>query len=171
MPAEERAQPSTGVEQACEEARIVRLVLEGLEPCLAERIVVGDMRPTEALVDAERCQELRKRVALHGGAAVGVHDKARLDAMASGSLGEELGRQVLALLRRDHPADNVPAEQIDDHVNVQEDALLERGQLGDVPGPYLVGRCRGERGFDVRVWKTLIPALFRARDRKCGWTR
>jgi len=95
-----------------------------------------------------------------------VHDEARLDAVAGGSLGEKLGRQVLAFLRRDQPADNVPAEQIDDHVDVQEDALLERGQLGDVPGPYLVGRSRGERGFDVGMRKPLIPALFRLSERR-----
>jgi hypothetical protein len=89
------------VEQAREEAGIVGLVLEGLEPRLAERVVVGDVRAAEALVDAERGQELRQRVALHGRAAVGVHDEARLDAVASGSLGEKLGRKVLALLHRD----------------------------------------------------------------------
>ena len=43
---------------------------------------------------------------------------------------------------------------------MQEDAFLPRGELGDVPGPHLVGPCCGERGLHVRVCKPLISALF-----------
>jgi hypothetical protein len=57
------------------------------------------MRPAETLVDAEGCQYLSQRVALHGGAAVGVHHEAGLDAVAGSGFGEKLGRQMLALLR------------------------------------------------------------------------
>ena len=67
VPAEECAQPSTGVEQAREEARIVGLVLEGLEPCLAERVSVGK----------------RSRLIYEGSAAVAVASASRRGVFAA----------------------------------------------------------------------------------------
>ncbi len=95
VPAEEELEPATRVQHAREDARVVGLVLERLELRLAEGVVVGHVGSTEAMVDAERGQQLRQRVALHRGAAVGVHDEAGLDAVAGDGLGEELGRRCL----------------------------------------------------------------------------
>jgi hypothetical protein len=47
---------------------------------------------------------------------------------------------VLAL--RDHPRDDEAAEQVEDDVQVEEHAALERGQLADVPRPHLIRRRR-----------------------------
>jgi hypothetical protein len=92
----------------------------------------------EAPLDSRRRQQLRQRVALHGGAAIRVDSQAGLDAVAGDGLGEELRRQVLALLRCRHPADDVPAELVDDDVRVQEHADGGRNQLqlrGGLPPP------------------------------------
>jgi len=76
------------------------------------------------------------------------------------AVGKQLGRQVLALLRSHHPADDVAAEQIDDHVRVQKDALLQRCELGISHVHTWLDAVAVERGFDVRVRTALISALF-----------
>lgn len=38
-----------------------------------------------------------------------------------------------------HPADHIPAEDIDDHVEVKIGPLDRTQELGDIPRPYLIG--------------------------------
>ncbi len=52
----------------------------------------------------------------------------------------ELGR----LPRRDHPADHVAAEDVEDHVEVKAHPLGRPLELGDIPGPQLA-RAAGEQ--------------------------
>ncbi len=91
-----------------------------------------------------------------GAAAVGVErELPGLDALAAARLVDELAGEGRALLVRDHPADDVAAEDVEDDVQVEVGPLLRPEQLGDVPAPQLV-RPRGEqlgRGwFAWRSW-------------------
>src|SRR5436190_23673113 len=116
VPGEEVAEPRTPVEKASEAARVVGLVLHGLEAGLREWVVVGHAWTAEAARGAERVEQLGERVALHRGAAVGVDLESGHDAVARDGLREQLRREVLALLGGDHPSDDEPAEQVDDDV-------------------------------------------------------
>ena len=49
--------------------------------------------------------------------------------MAGDGLREELRGEVFAFLRRNHPSDDVTAEQIDNHVGVKEYPFLQCGEL------------------------------------------
>jgi hypothetical protein len=141
--------------------RVVGLVLHRLEVRLLLRVVVGDMGTTEALVETERCEKLREGVTLHRCAAVGVDGQARLDTATRHRFGKQLRCQVLALLRCDHPTNDVSAEEVEDDVRMQEDALLQCRQLGDVPGPNLVRGGRAECWLRIGVRQALISPLFR----------
>src|SRR4051812_11819710 len=72
VPPEERLKPRTRMENAGEAPRIIGLVLHGLEVRLLERVVVGDARAAETLVDTKRCEKLGQGIALHGGATIGM---------------------------------------------------------------------------------------------------
>ena len=63
-------------------------------------------------------------------------------------LGDELLGEVGALALGDHPAHDVAAEDVQDHVEVEAGPLRRPLELGDVPGPDLVGR----RWPAARAW-------------------
>src|SRR4051794_21349507 len=106
VPAEKGLEPTTRVKQGGEEARVVWLVLERLELRLTEGVVVRDVRSAEALVDSERCEKLRERVALHRSASVSVHDETRLGrrhrVLASVFLGTLIAGALLFGVARSH---------------------------------------------------------------------
>jgi hypothetical protein len=58
---------------------------------------------------------------------------ARLDALTGAGLSDEFLRQRCALSRRDHPADYVAAEDVEDHVEVEVRPLRRALELGYVP--------------------------------------
>ena len=73
-------------------------------------------------------------------------------------LGDELLGQVGAFARGDHPADHVAAEDVEDHVEVEVGPLGRPQELGDVPGPDLVGRGGQQFGLGVgRVAELVAP--------------
>ena len=59
----------------------------------------------------------------------------------------------------DHPADNVTAEDVQDHVEVKVSPLGWAKQLGDIPGPDLVRRGGQEFGLGIS-WVTELIAAF-----------
>ena len=120
-------------------------VLEGLELRLGVRVVVGHVRAAVGLGDAEVGEQQRDRLGGHGAAAVGVEaELAAGDALFGAGRGDELLRQGGGLAGGDHPADGVPAEDVQDHVQVVVGPFRRAVQLGDVPGPDLV-RARWRR--------------------------
>ena len=62
---------------------------------------------------------------------------------AAGVLDQALG-QLGAFAIRDHPADDVAAEDIQDDVEMIDGPLHRAAQLGDVPTPQLIG-CGGQQ--------------------------
>jgi hypothetical protein len=110
VPREEVREVEARLMRGLEASRIVRLALERLELRLAEGVVVRHAWSREALRDTELGEELRERVALHRRAAGGVHRHAGLDPVPAHGVGEELLRELLALLGCQHPADHVAAE-------------------------------------------------------------
>jgi hypothetical protein len=62
----------------------------------------------------------------------------------------------------DQPAHDITAEDIEDHVQVEVRPLGRSAQLGDVPGPDLVGCNRQQLGLGVRRMDELVAPLPRA---------
>jgi hypothetical protein len=144
-------------------------VLERLEVSLGEGVVVGDMGARVGLGDAEIGEEQRHRLGGHRGAAIGV------DGELSGGDGLSLARSADQLLGErggldggDHPADDVAAEDIEYHVQVEVRPLGRAMELGDVPRPELVG-SRGEQlgpgvGGASQLVAPLTDLAFRRED-------
>ena len=99
----------------------------------------------------------------HGEAAVGVNGElSRLDVLLLASVFEEPLGQFGALARRDHPADDVAAEDIEDDVQVEAGQLGRAEQLGDAPAPELIGSGRQQFRLLIRRVRELVAALPRS---------
>jgi len=60
------------------------------------------------------------RLALHRRAAIGMErELARLDLLLGVGRGDQLAREHFGLARGDHPADDVAAEHVEDHVQIK----------------------------------------------------
>src|ERR1019366_8578698 len=75
-------------------------------------------------------------------------------------LDQSLG-QFRAFLHRHHPASDVPAEDIEDHVEVEVRPLGRSEQFGDVPAPKLIGSRGHQFWLLVERMSELIAALAR----------
>ena len=63
--------------------------------------------------------------------------------------------QVFAFAAGQHPAHHVAAEDVEDHVEVEVRPLRRPQQLGDIPGPDLIGRG----GHQLRLVVGRVPQL------------
>ena len=62
-------------------------------------------------------QQGGERLGAHAGAAIGVHDElAGRDVLLGNGLVDQLHGQLGGFAMGDHPADHVPAEDVEDHV-------------------------------------------------------
>src|SRR5271154_7353708 len=82
-----------------------------------------------------------------------------LDALAAARLLDQLAGERSALLVRDHPADHVATEDVEDYVQVEVRPLLRPEQLGDVPTPQLVGACGEQLGTRMILVPELVAPL------------
>jgi hypothetical protein len=91
-------------------------VLEGLEVRLAVGVVVGHVGAAVAAGDAEIDEELGDGFGGHRRAPVGVQGElVTRDALADERVGDERLGELAGLGGRHHPADDVTAEDVDDH--------------------------------------------------------
>ncbi len=96
----------------------------------------------------------------HRGAAISMdRELPHLDSLRSAAGLDELLREDARLARGDHVGDDVAAEDVEHHVEVEVGPLLRAEQLGDVPRPNLVGRVGDELGPRVGGMAELVTAL------------
>ena len=140
---EEHGAERPGVFDRAEAAGKRRAVLEGLEVRLRIGVVVADVWAAVAAGDAEVDEQLGDGLGGHRRAPVGMQGElvasmpwaASVSAMnASASSPVSAGG--------DHPADDVAAEDVDDHEQLVVDASGRALQLGDIPGPHRSGEWR-----------------------------
>ena len=82
-------------------------------------------------------------------------------------VGDELLGQLGALTFGEQPAHNMAAEDVQDHVQVEARPLGRALELGNVPGPHLVGRERQQLGLGVgRMGELIAPLATAAVDRQ-----
>src|SRR3989475_8244900 len=84
---------------------------------------------------------------------------AALDLLLHATLRDQPLREFGAFPHRDHPAGDVAAEDIQDHVEVEVGPLGRSEQLGDVPAPELIGSRRQQFRLLVRRMRELIAAF------------
>jgi hypothetical protein len=143
VPMRERLHERPDVLLGAEAPGEVAVVLDGLELRLGERVVVADPRAAVAAHYVQLGQQLQHRLGGHRRAAVRVQGElSRGDAVLLAGAEDQFPGQVGALAGGDHPAHRVPAEDVQDHIEVEELPLAGSPQLGDVPGPDLVGAFR-----------------------------
>jgi len=74
-------------------------------------------------------------------------------------LDETFGQGVL-LPMSDHPTDDITAEDIHDHVEIKEAPRDRAFELGDIPGPDLIGFCGQQFRFMVMGPLMSFSSLF-----------
>src|SRR5207244_8306120 len=79
----------------------------------------------------------------------------RRDSLLGAALLDEPFGQAGVLRLGDHPAHHVAAEDVDDYVEVEVDQLRRALELGDVPGPDLLG----SRGYELGPGVARVPEL------------
>jgi hypothetical protein len=142
-----------------------------------ERIVVGRMRPAVGFGDAEIGEQKRRGLGSHGTATVGMQGQlaGRCGMLGRGIL-EQCREQGCAFFVSDAPADDPAAEDVDDDVESEIRPFGRPHQLGDVPGPYLVGGLRQQlrlfvnsrRPISITSCTTRLPG---ARMTSACWAR
>ena len=123
-------------------------ILQGLELRFGERVVVGDVRPAVRLGDAQVGEQQRHRLRGHRGAAVGVQGELPGAMPCLRRLQRSASRPARRSRGGDHPAHDVAAEHVQDHVQVVVGPFRRAEQLGDVPGPDLVRPAGRQLGLD-----------------------
>src|SRR5437879_7188979 len=80
----------------------------------------------------------------------------RLDELFLAAVLDQSLGQLRAFAISDHPAGNVAAEDVEDHVQVEVRPFRRSEQLGDVPAPELIGSRGHQFGLLVGRMKQLI---------------
>ncbi len=163
VPREERPAKSDGRVDAGETAGESRVVLQGLELRLGERIVIGDLGAAQRARDPEVGEQLRGTLACHRCPTVGVQREHlwRHALLVAGFLNQTAGEDGVFPVRH-HPTHDVAAEDVEQDVEVEIRPLLRSQQLRNIPRPALI-RPRGHKfGFAVlRVLALVAPLSYR----------
>jgi hypothetical protein len=147
VPVEEFPAVRLGVLEAVEAIRIVAVVLHGLVDRLGERVVVAYARSAVGAGDLEEIGEFADLLGLLRRSPIGMDgQRPGLDALRFVALVDEVGRELAVFGGREHPADDVAAEQIEHDVQRVALALARAAQPGHVPGPDFVGPRREQLG-------------------------
>ena len=103
--------------ERAEPCRKLRPVLHGPELRFGERIVVAHAGPRMTGGDTQVREEQRDECAAHGRTAVRVNGElVRRDALLRAGRRQQALGQVRILVARDHPAHDVAAEEVEDHI-------------------------------------------------------
>ena len=160
VPVEVTATKADRILDGTEPFRKLRAVFQRLELRLRVRVIVGNVRPAEASRDLQIDEELPHRLGNHGASAVRMQRQIpRLDALPEVGFVMEIPRDVVVLLGLNRPTNHQAAEQIDGDVELEAGAADRPLEVGDVPGPDLVGRSGAQLGFHVRRMDGLAAAL------------
>ncbi len=121
VPGEERLAERPPIFDRSEAVGKLRTVFQRSEVRFGKRVVVGDLRPTVRLDDAQIRQQPRDGFTAHRAAAVGMAGRqlAWCDPVLGARLGDEPLGERGAFVRRDHPADHIAAEDVEDHIEIE----------------------------------------------------
>jgi len=120
IPDEKLLTESAAIWEAAEAIRELRTVLQSSELAFRIRVVIGYIRSAVGLGDAEIGHEEGHRLRRHDPATVGVDVELTGGnlVLANGLLNELFG-QFRTLPMRDHPADGIAAEDVEDDIEIE----------------------------------------------------
>ena len=143
LPDEERATETSGVLDAAEAFGKAWLILQGLEVAFGERVVVGRVRTVMRTGHTQIGEQKSRGFRFHWTTAIGMeHELAGRHIVFRDRIVEQRPEQRGAFSIRHEPADHAAAEDVEDHVEIEVRSLRRSYQLGDVPGPDLIGFLR-----------------------------
>ena len=109
-------------------------VLHGLKLALGKGIIVRDMGAAVTLGDAQGGQQLGHGMGRHGRSSIAVDGQLVLgNVLLDECLPNQALRQIGTLAMGEHPADDVTAEDVENHVEVEIGPFFWAQELGDVP--------------------------------------
>ena len=160
VPGEQRTAEGARGRDVVEPTGEAGVVLQGFELRLGEGVVVTDMRAAQRTGHPEVGEELRGALAGHGRPAVGMQgQRLGLDALLHTGLLDEPGGQRRALALGDHPPDDVSAEDVEQHLQVEVRPAFRPQQARDVPAPGLVRSGRDQLRLGVLRVGELISSF------------
>ena len=141
VPREEPLAMAAGILNASEADWEIRPILQGFELGLGIGIVIRDIGPAMGLGDIQIDQQGSHGLAAHAGTAIGMQrQRVRRDVVLGHRFGDKLLGQFGGFPRSDHPADDIAAENIQDHIQVETGPFGRAFKFRDIPAPDLVGR-------------------------------
>ena len=133
VPSEEATAEAQGVLVALEAVREFGNVFEGFELAFGERVVIGHMGPAVGFGDAQGAEQLGDGLRNHGRPPIAVEGQLLLvDLLTLHGVSNQTSGQVLGLTMGEHPADDVAAEDVQDHVEVVGQAARVGRQSGEL---------------------------------------
>src|SRR5450755_4958537 len=160
VPVEEHAAVPAGLLDVVEPVGELGPVLQRLEVSFAVRVVAGGVRARMCLRDPEIREEERDRLGALRAAAIGVQRQdLGGDLLLLGGLLDQRLRELAVLPVLHGPADDVAAEHVEDHVQIEVRPLRRALQLGDVPAPQLVRPLGQQLRLGVRRMRELIATF------------
>ena len=169
VPRKEPLAMATGILNTSEADREIRPILQRFELGLGIGIVIRDIGSAMGLGDIQVDQQGSHRLAAHAGTAIGMQrQRVRRDVVLGHRLGDQLLGQLGGFPQGDHPADDIAAENIQDHIQVETGPFGRAFEFRDIPAPDLVGRGSQELRLGVDRVHPLAPALRRLAVRLQG---
>ena len=163
IPVEESLGPAPDLDQGAEAVGVIGSILEGLEMRLGVAVIIANVGPGMALGDPQVVQQLLHRLGDHRCALVVMQGQLlRRDPLTlTAGLDQDSG-QVSRLALSHHPAHHIPAEDVEDDIQIEVAPHRRTAQFGDVPRPHLIGG-RGQQlrlgGGRVPQWVAPFPDL------------
>ena len=156
VPAHEIEAPVPGFLQRDEAIQgILRTVLAGPEHGLGVRIVVAHPWSATGRGDPQFVEGMQHGGPFHGASVIRVQDERMsvpLKALGKGGFSDEMAGMLGGFLLPDFPAHDVPAENVEDKVEVVVQPLDGSRKIRDVPGPDLVRCCGDKAGYSPFAW-------------------
>lgn len=160
VPAEEIAAKYARLGEVRKRRGKLRLIFRGFEERFDVWVVIADVRAGMALGDAQIGEQERDRLGRHRTTIVGVdRELSRIRALLGDRFSEQNTSQLRAFAISDHPANDVPAVDVDDHVEIVVRPLVRAVQFCDVPGEHLTRRRCAEFGFYACGTRRLVAPV------------
>ena len=131
VPTKKSLRKNSAILNAPEAVRELRPVFYGAELAFRIRIVVGDVRPAVCFGHTQVGQSERHRLGTHRRAAIGMQrELSGSDVLFCTALLDQALGQLRAFAYGHHPAGDVAAEDIEDHLEINVGPLRRAQQLG-----------------------------------------
>lgn len=161
VPGEESLRKGSGIFKGSESSREIGSVLECFELRFGKRVIVARMGPAVGLGNAQVAEKECDGFGFHRTAPIGMQSEGSgiNFLLAAGFIDQPFG-QCSRFSVRNHPPDDVSAEDVQDDVEIEVAPFYGAEKLGNVPGPDPIGAGGQELGFLIDGMTQLVSALF-----------